>query len=86
MQHNKQRDKFCASISPHLNERDRVMSTQLLGDFTDVFDDKLDPSNITSHRINTRTHTPIKIDRDVYHTLIATSLKGKYKKRWKMAL
>ena len=86
MRHNNQRDKFCASVSPHLNERDRVMSTQLLGDFSDVFGDRLDPSNITSHRINTGTHTPTKIDRDVYHTLIATSLKDRYKKCWKMAL
>jgi hypothetical protein len=48
------------SISPHLNERGRSKLTQLLRDFADVFDDKLDQCNITSHRINTGGNTPIK--------------------------
>ena len=48
------------AISPHLNEKDRIKLAQLLSEFSDVFDDKLDTCNVTSHKINTGRSTPIK--------------------------
>ena len=48
------------AISPHLNEKDRIKLTQLLSEFSDVLDDKLDTCNATSHKINTGRNTPIK--------------------------
>ena len=48
------------AISPHLNEKDRIKLAQLLSEFSDVFDDKLDTCNVTFHKINTGRSTPIK--------------------------
>ena len=48
------------AISPHLNEKDRIKLAQLLSEFSDVFDDKLDTCNVTSHKINTGRNTPTK--------------------------
>ena len=48
------------AISPHLNEKDRIKLAQLLSEFSDVFNDKLDTCNVTSHKINTGRNTPIK--------------------------
>ena len=48
------------AISPHLNEKDRIKLAQSLSEFSDVFDDKLDTCNVTSHKINTGRSTPIK--------------------------
>lgn len=48
------------SISPHLNQNDRIKLTQLLHEFADIFDDKLSKCNVTSHRINTGDNNPVK--------------------------
>ena len=48
------------SISPHLNGQDRAKLTQLLRNFSDIFGDKLSKCNVTSHKINTGKHLPIK--------------------------
>ena len=48
------------AISPHLDEKDRIKLAQLLSEFSDVFDDKLDTCNVTSHKINTGRNTPVK--------------------------
>ena len=38
----------------------RAKLTQLLRNFSDIFDDKLSKCNVTSHKINTGKHLPIK--------------------------
>ena len=48
------------SISPHFNGQDRAKLTQLLRNLSDIFDDKLSKCNVTSDKINTGKHLPIK--------------------------
>ena len=53
------RSQVHEAISPHLNAKDRIKLAQLLSKFSNVFDDKLDTCNVTSHEINIGRSTPI---------------------------
>ena len=52
-------EDFMAAINPKLSKRDKDQILQTLLSFSDVFNDSLGPTTVTSHKIETGNAPPI---------------------------